>query len=179
LSKAKVWVVLGIAVLALAAGCISSEAAEALRIGLIPAEDQREMLKQYEGIIEYLEESVGMEIKPFVATDYSGVIEAMRSGKLDIAYFGPFSYVLAADVANVEAFAVPMRSDGRTTYNSIIIAHAETGIKSISDLKGRLSPSWIQRRPRDTSSPGQCSKRRASTPKRISPAWSSPAGMTL
>lgn len=131
------WVVLGIAVLALAAGCISSEAAEALRIGLIPAEDQREMLKQYEGIIEYLEESVGMEIKPFVATDYSGVIEAMRSGKLDIAYFGPFSYVLAADVANVEAFAVPMRSDGRTTYNSIIIAHAETGIKSISDLKGK------------------------------------------
>jgi len=137
LSKAKVWVVLGITVLAFAAGCTSSRAAEVLRIGLIPAEDQREMLRQYEGIIEYLEESVGMEIKPFVATDYSGVIEAMRSGKLDVAYFGPFSYILAADVANVEAFAVPMRSDGRTTYNSIIITHAESGIKSISDLKGK------------------------------------------
>lgn len=106
-------------------------------MGLIPAEDQREMLKQYGELLDYLEESLGMEIKPFVATDYSGVIEAMRSGKLDIAYFGPFSYVLAADVANAECFAVPIRSDGRTTYNSIIITHAESGIKSISDLRGR------------------------------------------
>lgn len=137
MNRVKACLVLGVAVFLFAAGCISSEAAEVLRVGIIPSEDQREMLKRYGELLDYLEESLGMEIKPFVATDYSGVIEAMRSGKLDIAYFGPFSYVLAADVANAECFAVPIRSDGRTTYNSIIVTHVESGIKSISDLRGR------------------------------------------
>jgi phosphonate transport system substrate-binding protein len=61
-----------------------------------------------------------MKVELFVASDYSGAIEAMRAGKLDIALFGPFSYVLAAEKANAEVFAVEKVS-GATTYKSIIV----------------------------------------------------------
>ena len=78
-----------------------------------------------------------MEIKPFVATDYNGVIEALRAKKLDIALLGPFSYVLAARVADVEAFAVPETQKQGATYRAVIIARKDRNIASLKDLKGK------------------------------------------
>jgi phosphonate transport system substrate-binding protein len=108
-----------------------------LKMGLIPAEDQEEMMKRFGSTIAYLEKKLGIKVEPFMATDYSGVIEAMRSKKVDVAFFGPFSYVLAADVANAEAFAVGVRSNGKSTYQSIIVAHKDSGIKTLNDLRGK------------------------------------------
>jgi len=108
-----------------------------LRMGLIPAEDQEEMLKRFGSTISYLEKKLGVKIETFVATDYTGIIEAMRADKLDVAFFGPFSYVLAADKADAESFAVGVRKSGKSTYQSIIIAHKDSGIKTLEDLKGK------------------------------------------
>jgi phosphonate transport system substrate-binding protein len=108
-----------------------------LKMGLIPAEDQEEMMKRFGSTIAYLEKKLGIKVEPFMATDYSGVIEAMRSKKVDVAFLGPFSYVLAADVANAEAFAVGVRSNGKSTYQSIIVAHKDSGIKTLNDLRGK------------------------------------------
>jgi phosphonate transport system substrate-binding protein len=110
---------------------------EVIRIGLIPAEDNVEMVKRFEPTIEYLEKKLEIKVEPFVATDYSGVIEAMRSKKLDVAFLGPFAYVLAVDMANAEAFAVGVRDDGKSTYKSIILTHKDSGIKNLEDLKGK------------------------------------------
>lgn len=108
-----------------------------LRIGAIPAEDAQKTRDEYKPLTEYLEKKTGMKTELFVATDYSGVIEAMRSGKLDIAYFGPFSYILAADKANAEAFVVENRKGTGTSYKSVIVANPELGINSLQDLKGK------------------------------------------
>jgi len=107
-----------------------------LRVGAIPAEDAQKTREAYKTLASYLEKKTGLKVELFVATDYSGVVEAMRSGKLDIAYFGPFSYVLAADKANAEAFAVENRKGSGTSYKSIIVANPEAGINSLEDLKG-------------------------------------------
>lgn len=108
-----------------------------LRMGLIPAEDSEAMVKRFKPTIEYLEKQAGLKVETFVATDYAGVIEAMRSGKIDMAWFGPFSYVLAADKAGAEAVAVGVRSTGKSTYQSIIVVHKDSGIKTLADLKGK------------------------------------------
>ena len=107
-----------------------------LRVGAIPSEDSQKVREAYKPLVSYLEKKLGLQVELFVATDYSGVVEAMRSGKLDVAYFGPFSYVLAADKANAEAFAVENKKGTGTSYRSIIVANPETGINSIEDLKG-------------------------------------------
>jgi phosphonate transport system substrate-binding protein len=112
--------------------------AQVLRVGLIPSEDSRAMLAQSKDILDAVEKNLGMKVQGFVATDYNGVIEALRAKHLDIAYLGPFSYVLATTVTPVEAFVIAETAKaGRTYYHSQIITLASSGIKDINDLKGR------------------------------------------
>ncbi|WP_213953690.1 MULTISPECIES: phosphate/phosphite/phosphonate ABC transporter substrate-binding protein [unclassified Variovorax] len=110
----------------------------ALTVGLIPSEDSRAMIANSQAMMDMLAKALGMPVKPFVAADYNGVIEALRSGRLDVAYLGPFSYVLGTTIAPIEAFAVAeTKKAGRTFYYSQIVAHKDTGIKTIKDLKGK------------------------------------------
>ncbi|WP_110971601.1 phosphonate ABC transporter substrate-binding protein [Pseudomonas huaxiensis] len=114
------------------------QAQQTLTIGLIPSEDSQAMIKSSQLVIDQLQERLGIPVKPFVATDYNGVIEALRAGKLDVAYLGPFSYVLANKVAGAEAFAVAVtKKTGTSAYHSLIVARQDSGIRSLDDLKGR------------------------------------------
>jgi phosphonate transport system substrate-binding protein len=90
-----------------------------------------------QALLDHLHNSLQLEVKPFVATDYNGVIEALRAKKLDVAFLGPFSYVLANAVADVEAFAVPETEKQGSTYHSIIIARKDRNIGSLKDLAGK------------------------------------------
>lgn len=116
----------------------AAHAASVLTVGLIPSEDSRAMIANSQAMMDMLSKALGMDVKPFVAADYNGVIEALRSKRLDVAYLGPFSYVLGATVADIEAFAVAeTKKAGRTFYHSLIVAHKDSGIKTVADLKGR------------------------------------------
>ncbi|MDO4593126.1 MAG: phosphonate ABC transporter substrate-binding protein [Comamonadaceae bacterium] len=109
-----------------------------LRVGLIPSEDAQAMIRASTQVMEQLAAKTGMQVKPFVANDYNGVIEALRAGKLDIAYLGPFSYVLAHQIAGVDAFAVAVtKKTGRSAYQSIVIARKDKGLQSLDHLQGR------------------------------------------
>jgi len=111
---------------------------QVLTVGLIPSEDSRAMIANSQKMMDMLSAALGMPVKPFVAADYNGVIEALRSKRLDVAYLGPFSYVLGATIANIEAFAVAeTKKAGRTFYHSQVVAHKDSGIKTVADLKGK------------------------------------------
>ncbi|MFC1942661.1 phosphonate ABC transporter substrate-binding protein [Chloroflexota bacterium] len=123
----------------LVTGCAPTmETPEVLRFGLIPADDAAEMLRQYDGVVQYLEDRLGTEIELQVTNDYTAAIEAMRNKHIDIAWFGPFSYILAAREAGAEAIVNGLRRDtGKATYKSVIITRFDSGIKTLDDLKGR------------------------------------------
>ena len=77
------------------------------------------------------------DIELVVTTDYSSMIEAMRFGRIEVAYFGPLSYVLAKSRApGIEPFAVGV-SKGSPTYRSVLIAQADGPVKSIADIRGK------------------------------------------
>jgi len=107
-----------------------------LKVALLPDENASTVIKNNQALKQYLEKELGKNIELTVTTDYSSMIEAMRHGRIDIAYFGPLSYVLAKSKANIEAFA-GLRKDGSTTYKAVVIANANAGIKSISDIAGK------------------------------------------
>jgi phosphonate transport system substrate-binding protein len=112
--------------------------ARELVMGLIPADNNEEMIKTFEPMRAYLEKKTGDKVKMFTATDYAGVVEAMKKKRVDIAWFGPLSYYLAEQEAGAEAFAVGMREGtNSSTYKSIIVTPCDSGIKSINDLKGK------------------------------------------
>ena len=118
-----------------AAGVVS---ARELVMGLIPADNNEEMIKTFEPMRAYLEKKLGQKVKMFTATDYAGVIEAMKKKRVDIAWFGPLSYYLAEQEAGAEAFAVGIREGSNSpTYKSIIVTPCDSGIKTIMDLKGK------------------------------------------
>ncbi|WP_456022264.1 phosphonate ABC transporter substrate-binding protein [Pseudomonas protegens] len=122
---------------ALALGASQVWAKDKLTIGLIPSEDSQAMIESSKQVLDDLQAKIGMPVVPFVATDYNGIIEALRSGKLDVAYLGPFSYVLATSVADVEAFSVAVtKKTGQSAYKSVILARKDSGIHTLADLKG-------------------------------------------
>jgi phosphonate transport system substrate-binding protein len=124
-----------------AVGCTHTQAKEEIKVlrwGLIPADDAAEMLRQYQVVVDYLEDRLDMEIELQVTNDYTAAIEAMRNKHIDMAWFGPFSYILAVEQAGAEAIVNGFRRDTKmATYKSIIITQADSGIKTLDNLKGR------------------------------------------
>ncbi|MFH1173771.1 MAG: phosphonate ABC transporter substrate-binding protein [archaeon] len=117
---------------------VKTDDIKVLRMGLIPADDAEEMLRSYEPVQEYLSEQLGIPVEIQVTSDYTAAIEAMRSKHIDMAWFGPFSYVIAKNVAGAEAIVNGVRrSDNKSDYRSIIVVRADSGIKTLQDLKGK------------------------------------------
>lgn len=127
----------GIAVTSLLVSMYGTALAKDLVMGLIPAENNEEMVAKFEPMRAHLEKKLGRKVKLYTATDYSGVIEAMKKKRVDIAWFGPLSYVLAEQEAGAEAFAVGVGENGKSTYHSLITVHGDSPAKSLNDLKGK------------------------------------------
>ena len=109
---------------------------DTLRVALLPDEDAATIIKQNEGLKNYLEAKLGKKVKLVVTTDYSSMIEAMRFGRLELGYFGPLSYTLAKSKADIEPFAARMKK-GSTTYHAVLIGNKAAGIASLADVKGK------------------------------------------
>jgi phosphonate transport system substrate-binding protein len=132
----KLFAMLGLA-LCFAAGCDNSESqTRTLRVGFVPAEDAQQVMQNAQPIVEILRQKLGMEIQPFVATDYTGVVEALRVHKLDVAFLAPASYVLAKNEADVRVILKSERK-GIPFYYAAIITRADSGIEKLEDLRGK------------------------------------------
>jgi len=112
---------------------VPSSAAEMkeLRIGLLPNEAPDVEIKKHATMTQHLEKILGMKVKVQVGIDYTAIIEALRNKHIDVAYLGPFSYVLAdiATEGNIEPLVVGVRKkSGKSAYNSVIVARTDSGI---------------------------------------------------
>ena len=107
-----------------------------LKVALLPDEDASTVIKNNKKFKAYLEKNLKKEIKLIVTTDYSSMIEAMRHGRIDLAYFGPLSYVLAKSKSDIEAFAAKTKN-GSATYKAVVIGNVKAGISSIRDIKNQ------------------------------------------
>lgn len=107
-----------------------------LRVALLPDENAATLIQNAQPLKEYLADTLNKDIEIIVTTDYSSMIEAMRFGRIEIAYFGPFSYVLAKSRApEIEPFAVGVER-GSPTYQSVLIATKEGSVKELDDIRG-------------------------------------------
>jgi phosphonate transport system substrate-binding protein len=114
----------------------SSAPVKALRVGFVPSEDARQVMQNAQPIVDILREKLAMEIQPFVATDYTGVVEALRVNKLDIAFLTPASYVLAKNEAEIRVVLKSERK-GIPYYYAAIITRADSGITDLEGLRGK------------------------------------------
>ncbi|CAN1495138.1 PhnD ABC-type phosphate/phosphonate transport system, periplasmic component [Microbacteriaceae bacterium] len=111
-----------------------------LVFGAVPSEESSSLIQSYEKILQVLEAELGIEIEFFEATEYAGIIEGQVSGRVDLAQYGPFSYVLAGTRgASLEVAGVmtdgPDIEPGYQSYG--IALSSNKSINSIEDFAGK------------------------------------------
>lgn len=121
-----------------ASGATAKISLSEVKLGVIPAENATKVFDDTKPFAKAMSDYLGVPVKIFVGTNYTATIEALASGKIDVAWFGPFSYVLSADKYNGEAILLQLGTKGETSYNSFIITSAKnTNIATLADLKGK------------------------------------------
>jgi phosphonate transport system substrate-binding protein len=128
------------AALVATAGAASAQGITEFRIGILGGENANDRLRSNECIRKYTEELLGVPTKVFAPADYNGVIEGLLGGNLDMAWLGPSAYakVYLTKPDAVEPVLVKVNVDGSFGYHAIAFARADSGIKSMNDLKGKV-----------------------------------------
>lgn len=108
---------------------------EVINFGIISTESSSNLKEQWIPLLKDMEAALGMPVKPFFAPDYAGVIEAMRFGKVHVAWFGNKSGIEAVDRSGGEVFVQTSKADGSQGYYSHIITNVKnTHINKLEDI---------------------------------------------
>jgi phosphonate transport system substrate-binding protein len=105
-----------------------------INVGVLSTDTSSALKKNWEPIIADLSKAVGLPAKGFYASDYAGVIEAMRFNKVQLAWFGNASAVPAIDRASGELFGRATGVDGTPGYYSILLVNKDSPIHSLDDI---------------------------------------------
>lgn len=134
-------IALALACLTLTAACTRAEKGNVITIGFNPTESADVVEVNGKAFSAYFHQHTGAEVKTFIATDYTALVEAMRSGQVDFAFLPAFSFVKAEEIAGGEVLMKSVRG-GRPVLYSAIITRADRGIKSLAELKGK-NMAWV------------------------------------
>lgn len=106
--------------------------------GVIPVAGTTSVKDTFGSLATYLENTLGVKVKLQSSGDYAGIIAAMQHKHVDIAYFGPKSYVEAALRAGAEAVATEVDAEsGQPGYYGMIITQKDSGLKTLEDIKNK------------------------------------------
>jgi phosphonate transport system substrate-binding protein len=114
----------------------AAEMPKEITFGIISTDSSVALRERWQPVIDDMAKRVGVKVTPFFATDYAGVIEAMRFKKVDLAWFGNKSAIEAVDRANGEVFVQTVAPDG-AGYYSLLITHRDSSFKTFDDVLKR------------------------------------------
>jgi phosphonate transport system substrate-binding protein len=128
--------------LSLAGTRARAETLTEFRIGILGGENTQDRLARYDEFQKLLSDHLKMPVKLFPAADYAGVMQAIAAGQLEAAGFGASGFAGAwLDCKCIEPVVVPQEADGSTYYYSVMVVRADSGIKTLADMKGH-SLAW-------------------------------------
>jgi phosphonate transport system substrate-binding protein len=107
-----------------------------LRIAFIPYENPQQLVRDIKPVGEFLGQKLGVKVTPSVVLDYAAVVEALRSNRADLAFMGSLQYLMAHQQCGATAI-LGEKYNGKPTYVAKIFVRADSGIKSVSDLRGK------------------------------------------
>ncbi len=111
-----------------------------LNYGIVLSPNQERNLDNFNKIVQFISDRIGVKINVFKGADYATIIEAMKTGKVDMASTGAFSYLIAAARAEAEPLVTSAYPDNSIYYyNTCIYTSSTSGIESIQDVKDKAS----------------------------------------
>ncbi|MEZ5332170.1 MAG: phosphate/phosphite/phosphonate ABC transporter substrate-binding protein [Thermoanaerobaculia bacterium] len=88
-----------------------------LVLGLVPALEAQKLIDNLDPLADYLSQELGVPVESFVPQDYTGLLEAMGSGRADIGMIPPFAAMLGEERYGIDTILISMR-EGEATYHS-------------------------------------------------------------
>ena len=105
-----------------------------INFGIISTDSSSALKSLWQPFLDDMGKATGLKINGFFATDYTGIIEGMRFGKVQVAWHGNKSAIEAVDRAGGEVFAQFIDLEGRPGYYSYVITHRDSPLKSIEEM---------------------------------------------
>lgn len=107
-----------------------------LRITTIPEEAATEQIRKFTPLANYLEKQLNMKVQFTPVTDYPAAVESLVNKKVDLVWFGGFTFVQASLRSGGKIVPLAQREED-TKFQSVFIAKTNSGIKSLADMKGK------------------------------------------
>ena len=113
-----------------------SHAQQVFRVTTIPEEAATEQVRKFTPLSAYLEKKLGMKVEFTPVSDYPAAVEALVNKKVDLVWFGGFTYVQAQLRSGGKIIPIAQREED-TRFQSVFIAKTDSGIKTLADMKGK------------------------------------------
>jgi len=112
-----------------------AHAQQVLRVTAIPDESPTELARKAAPLVKYLESKLGMKVEFTPVTDYAAAVETLVTRKIDLAWFGGFTFVQANVRSGGKMVPLVQREEDEK-FRSVFIT-ADPAIKTLADLKGK------------------------------------------
>lgn len=113
-----------------------AQAEQVLRVTAIPDESPTELARKFAPLGAYLEAKLGMKVEWTPVTDYAAAVETLVNKKVDLAWFGGFTFVQANVRSGGKVNPLVQREEDEK-FRSVFITDAKSGIAKLEDLKGK------------------------------------------
>jgi phosphonate transport system substrate-binding protein len=120
---------------ALMFGAASAHAQAVLRVSAIPDEAPTELQRKFKPLGEYLEKKIGMKVEFTPVTDYAASVEALINHKVDMVWFGGFTFVQAKVRSKNQITPLVQRAEDEK-FKSVFIT-TKPDINKLEDLRGK------------------------------------------
>jgi phosphonate transport system substrate-binding protein len=106
-------------------------------IGLIPELNIFAQKARFRLLGDYLGRRIGVPVRFTILSRYGNILETFEAERLDGAFFGSFTGVLAIERLGVVPLARPVNLDGSSTYHGRVFVRKDSGLRSVADLRGK------------------------------------------
>jgi phosphonate transport system substrate-binding protein len=113
----------------------AATAQQVFRVTAIPDESPTELARKAAPLMKYLEGRLGTKVEFTPVTDYAAAVEALVNRKVDMAWFGGFTFVQAHHRSGGKVIPIVQREEDEK-FRSVFIT-ADPAIKQLADLKGK------------------------------------------
>ncbi|MDP3811968.1 MAG: putative selenate ABC transporter substrate-binding protein [Hydrogenophaga sp.] len=114
----------------------TAHAQTVFRVTTIPEEAATEQIRKFTPLATYLEKELGVKVEFTPVSDYPAAVEALVNKKVDLVWFGGFTFVQANIRSGGKVVPLAQREED-TRFQSVFIAKTDSGIKSLADMKGK------------------------------------------
>jgi phosphonate transport system substrate-binding protein len=113
-----------------------AHAQQVFRVTTIPEEAATEQVRKFTPLANYLEKRLGMKVEFTPVSDYPAAVEVLVNKKVDLVWFGGFTFVQAQIRSGGKVVPIAQREED-TRFQSVFIAKTDSGIKGLADLRGK------------------------------------------